>query len=412
MQIVKNQDKSFIVFLWLLSLVSLYYNYRSVAFVQQIPFGKGFVGLLMMASEALLIILAVRAYREYSIETRPFVRFIILLTIAYNTAHIAYAAIWDRDAAYLSLFGNPQYQPLFMLPIAFFIGFKQNFFPSLYKCVWYYVLLVVPIYIITGYVEPLAGVGIIFLLAFASYLPRKRRMLLIGVAILYILFSYYVDARACALRALMGGAILLYSYMPLYKSTIVKVAIFLAGVVLPIYFLRVYITTGNSVFEQVITTSYFENVEEEHAVDTRTFLYEEVFEDLTENNAWIFGKGISGTYYSSFFDHKDGLENRFGAEVGLLYSLLKGGIIQAVLYMVILLIAIYRCLIRSNSKCVVLLGLILLSHYVLLFVEEIPHYDLYNIATWFYMGMACSISLEEQEDEWCEEQFNLMFTKQ
>lgn len=411
-RILQNQDKSFVTFLWLLSLVSLYYNYRNVAFVQQIPFGKGLVGVMMMASEILLIVLAVRAYKEYYVVLHPVVRILILLTIAYNTAHIVYAAIWERDVAYLSLFGNPNYQPIFMLPIAFLIGLKSDLFSTIYKCVWYYVLLLVPIYILTGYVEPLAGMGILFLLAFAAYLPRKRRLFLIGLAVLYIVYSYLVDARACAIRGLMGGAILFYSYIPLlYKSKILKVVIFIVSIALPLYFLMVFVTTGNSVFEEAMTISYLENVEEEHVADTRTFLYEEVFEDLTENNAWIYGKGINGTYYSSFFDHKDALENRFGAEVGLLYSLLKGGIIQAVLYLLLLIWAAYRCIILSDQKYIILLGLVLLAHYVLLFIEEVPHYDLYSIVMWCYVGVACSVSHEEQDEEWCEEQFNLMFTK-
>ncbi len=412
-KISKDQDKLLIAFLWLLSLVSLYYQYRRVAIVQQIPFGKGVVGIMMMASEILLMILAIRAYKEYYMVLHPIVRILILLTIVYNTAHIVYSAMWERDVAYLSLFGNPQYQPIFMLPIAFLVGLKSEYFHPVYKCVWYYVLLLIPIYIFTGYFEPLAGMGILFLLAFAAYLPRNHRLLLIGLAVLYILRSYFVDARACAIRGLMGAAILMYSYSPLYKSKIIKVIIFIMSVVLPLYFLMVFANTGSSVFEQAMTISYFENVEEEHVADTRTFLYEEVFEDLTENNAWIYGKGINGTYYSAYFDHKYSTENeyRFGAEVGMLFFLLKGGIIQAVLYLLLLLWATYRCVVLSENKYIILLGLMLLSHYVLLFVEEVPHYDLYSIVMWFYIGAACSVSQEEQDEEWCEEQFNLMFSK-
>ncbi len=379
--------------------------------VQHIPFGKGLVGVLMMGSEVLLISLAIRAYKEYYVALHPIVRILILLTIGYNVAHIVYAAIWERDVAYLSLFGNPQYQPLCMLPIALLIGLKPERFFLLYKCVWYYVLLLIPMSILIGYVETLAGTGLLFLLAFAAYLPRKHRIFLLCYAVLFILYCYKVDARATAIRTVMGGAILLYSITPFYNSKIIKVAIILATVALPLYFLRVYITTGNSVFEKALTTSYLENVEEEHVTDTRTFLYEEVIEDMNDNDAWIYGKGINGTYYSSFFDKKDGLADRFGPEVGLLYFLLKGGIIQVVLYLSLLLWAIYRCMVISNERYKIIIGLVLISHYVLLFIEEVPHYDLYNIAMWIYIGLAFAFTREEQDDEWCEEQFNLLFSK-
>ena len=413
MQIIQKQDKAFTVFLWLLSLVSLYYHYRRVAIVQQIPLGKGIVGLMMMASEAILIVLAVRAYKECYVVLHPVVRFLILLTIVYNTAHILYTTIWEQDVAYLSLFGNPQYQPLFMLPIAFLIGLKPERFFILFKCVWYYVLSLVPIYILTGYFEPLAGMGILFLLAFATYLPKSRRLFLLGFAVLYILFSYRVDARASAIRAIMGVAILLFSITPFYKSRIVKAVIYVIIVALPLYFLVRFVNTGESIFEQLTSSSYLTDFGEEHSEDTRTFLYEEVFDDLTDNDAWVLGKSITGTYYSNYFDNKYSTEKeyRFGAEVGVLFFLLKGGLIQFVLYMLILLIAIYRCLFFSQSKCVVLIGLVLLSHYVLLFIEEVPHYDLYNIAIWLYVGMASSASIEEQDEASLEEKFDLIFSR-
>ena len=119
------------------------------------------------------------------------------------------------------------------------------------------------------------------------------------------------------------------------------------------------------------------------------------------------------TIVSDYFDNKYSTEKeyRFGAEVGVLFFLLKGGLIQFVLYMLILLIAIYRCLFFSQSKCVVLIGLVLLSHYVLLFIEEVPHYDLYNIAIWLYVGMASSASIEEQDEASLEEKFDLIFSR-
>ena len=412
-QITTDVDKSFTIFLWLLSIESFYFGYGELSLVRQIPFGKGIMGLVMLTSEILLAVLAVRAYKENYQNLNPNVRFIILLTIIYNLGHIVYAVVWARDVSYISLFGNPLYQPAFMLPVAFLIGLNSNRFFLLHKCIWYYVLLMIPIYVVFQYVEVLAGAGILFLLAFARYLSRGKNVILLIIFFLYIVICYYGDARVPMIRVMMGGAILLFSYTSLYKSNLVKGVILSLGVTLPLIFLGLFATTGYSVFEQSQLSSYVSDLGVGHTGDTRTFLYEEIFQDLTDNDAWVFGKGINGTYYSSYFDNKYSLEkeNRFLAEVGFLDFLLKGGIFQTILYWLLMIAAIFVSFFRSSNKFAVLLGLVIMSHYVLLFVEDVPRYDLYNIAMWFYIGLAFSLSDKEIDDEWCEEQFYLLFAK-
>lgn len=412
-KILLNQDKLYVAFLWLLSLVSLHFLYVSSAFVRQIPFGKGIAGIAMLTSEAFLIIMAVRAYKEHSAILHPLVKVIVLLAISYNFAHIIYTLMFVPDVPYLSLFGNIQYQPLFMLPIALLIGLEGERFFNLYKFIWYYVMLMVPLFIFARVAETLAGTGLLFLLAFARYLPNKKRVFLLVFVALYTILCYTVDARAPLIRAMMGVAIWVFSYTPLCKSRIVKMVIYIIIVALPLYYLIRFASTGESILEQLTSSSYVADLGEEHSADTRTFLYEEVFDDLTNNDAWVFGKSITGTYYSDYFDNKysNEKEYRFGAEVGVLYFLLKGGLVQFVLYMLILLIAIYRCLFFSKSRYAVLIGLVLLSHYVLLFIEDIPRYDLYNIAMWIFTGLAFAVTKEECGDDWFEERFNSIFKK-
>ena len=162
-KILLNRDNLYVAFLWLLSLVSLYVLYLRSAFVRQIPFGKGIAGIILMVSEALLIVMAVRAYKEHSAILHPLVKVIVLLAISYNFAHIIYTLMFVPDVPYLSLFGNIQYQPLFMLPIALLIGLEGERFFNLYKFIWYYVMLMVPLFIFARVAETLAGTGLLFL---------------------------------------------------------------------------------------------------------------------------------------------------------------------------------------------------------------------------------------------------------
>lgn len=411
-KILLEQDKSFVSFLWLLSIVTLYYLYAGAIFFRIIPFGKGIFGMLMMASEILMIVMATKTYREYYTNLNPFIRVVIILTIIYNFGHIVYATFWEGNVAYLSLFGNPYYQPSFMLPVALLMGLKPERFFQLHKCIWYFVLMMIPIYLILRGMNVFGGTGLLFLLAFARYLPRKKKIVLFLVATLYVIYCYYDDARVPILRVIMGGAIMVFSYTSIYKSRFVKSIIFITIIALPLYYLSLYLTSGYSIFEQSTTSSYVSDMGAEHSGDTRTFLYEEVFEDLTSNDAVVLGKGINGTYYSSYFDNKYSIEkeNRFFVEVGLLFFILKGGLIQAVAYLLILIAAIYVCLVRTRSKFVSLIGFVLLSRYVLFFVEDLPRYDLYNITMWMYMGLALSVANMDLDDVWFEEKFDAIFS--
>lgn len=412
-QIALDQDKQFTTFLWLLTIATLYYLYAGYSIAQYIPFGKGLAGVTMLVSEMMLVILAVRTYKEYHYVFNRFERFFIIFTLLYNVAHIIYATIWDTDMAYMSLFGNPWYQPTFMLPIAFVVGLRYDRLLQLHRFVWGYVILLIINFIFARHINVMLGTSLLFLLAFGSYLPNGKKGIMILALFIYVILSYRYDARTAVLRSLMGVAIFLFSYTSLYKSRIIKVIIFAIGITLPLYFLGLFVLTGYSVFDQSLASSYMSDFGADKTGDTRTFLYEEVIEDLTENDALILGKGINGTYYSSYFDDKYSHEGeiRFIVEVGGLVYLLKGGLVQVILYMFLLIMAIYKCLLQSNAKFGVLLGLVLLSRYVLLFIEDMPIYDFYNIVMWLYIGFAFSITYYQVDDDWFEEQFNNIFTK-
>ena len=82
-----------------------------------------------------------------------------------------------------------------------------------------------------------------------------------------------------------------------------------------------------------------------------------------------------------------------------------------VLYSILLVLAVYNCFFRARSKFMLIVGLILLTHFVLLFVEECVKFDLYNIVIWLMIGMTFSPSCLEREDDYFEEQFSVLFER-
>lgn len=397
-----RSDKLLWAFLVLLAVVSFSTTDVALVFMLHYRLLKAGIGIMMIVTELLLIVASFRTYHQYSGEINALTKGLILFTLLYNFVHIVYASVLDDEVVYLSLYGNPLFQPMFMVPLGLLIGVGHYNFGQMLKSMMYYTLLILPIFVIRGYIHIGVGVGIIFVLSFLAYLPQKWRVIFILFFLIYILTCYNHDARAALLRAVMGMAIYFFSLTGLPERRNIKAGIMLVAIAVPMYYLVLFATTGYSVFAQMETDNNVGTISVENTGDTRTLLYEELFEDLTNNDAWLLGKGLNSTYYSAYFDQKHIVADsayRNATEVGFLNYLLKGGIIQAVLYLALLLIAIFNCYFRSNSRAMVLVGSILLAHYVLIFIEEIPKYDLYNIAIWICIGMSFSSTLLEKEDD-------------
>lgn len=73
--------------------------------------------------------------------------------------------------------------------------------------------------------------------------------------------------------------------------------------------------------------------------------------------------------------------------------MLKGGIIYTSLNIILCLLAIWSSLFKSKSLFAHIVGLLLLSHFCLLFIENIPQYTLYNASIWILIGFALNKSI-------------------
>lgn len=155
-----------------------------------------------------------------------------------------------------------------------------------------------------------------------------------------------------------------------------------------------YVTTGFSVFNNELSAR--SSSLGDNADDTRTFIYEEVLDDLTDTKTILLGKGINGRYYSVYFSHNLGdNENRVNPEVGLLSYLLKGGIVYTVIIFLLLFLSVIRTLSTKNNIVAQIFGLLLVQHIFLLFIENIPQYTMYNLVIWCIIGFAFSPELCE-----------------
>ncbi|MGZ5245834.1 MAG: hypothetical protein ACXWV5_02020, partial [Flavitalea sp.] len=129
--------------------------------------------------------------------------------------------------------------------------------------------------------------------------------------------------------------------------------------------------------------------------DTRTFLYMEVINDLSSTDSLWFGKGITGKYYSDFFEM---VEGRMGVEVAFLAILLTSGIFGMIVYSSVLLVAVYVGFFKSKNQLAKLFALFIAFHWFMVFVEVIPTFNQYYFLLWVIVGLSLSQKFRQMSD--------------
>jgi len=152
---------------------------------------------------------------------------------------------------------------------------------------------------------------------------------------------------------------------------------------------------GQSVFQIVMGDNVQNYGQNNPYADTRTFLYFEVFQDLNYNNALIAGKGLNAGYRSEAFE----TYNRPVVEVCFLQILLKTGIIGFLLFIALIVSAIFKALSRSNNFFVKSLGFLLVGYVLMIFLENQIAYNLLNVIIWIIIGMCHSKAIRDLDDQ-------------
>lgn len=145
--------------------------------------------------------------------------------------------------------------------------------------------------------------------------------------------------------------------------------------------------------------------------DTRVFLYEELFHELSSSEK-VIGRGSLGTYYSHFMEHTKHYtinylkQNWFGdsstritIEVGYLQMILKGGFLLFLLTIYFMLKASYLGIFKSNNKFVKRLGLYILIISVLSLISFRPAFTPTFILLWIAIGTTLNKKNRLMSDE-------------
>lgn len=350
--------------------------------------GAVFIGVSMLA---LVMYYYMNRYLEIP-QKVP--RLLYSLLLIYVLCQIVYGAFLDKSCVPLTFWGNVDYVPAFLLPLFLKMGMRKENMLWLLKILTYFSLLTIPIYLV-GYTYTLyVGWTLFFPLVFAKFLPKKLAVALVVSGVCYIMLCWNQGARTPAIRTALALAIMAYTFLkPLINRRVANLAA-VVMIVVPFYYFFLYVTTGFSVFNNELSAR--SSSLGDNADDTRTFIYEEVLDDLRDTKTIWLGKGINGRYYSPYFSRNMGdNENRSNPEVGLLSYLLKGGIVYTVIIFLLLFLSVIRTLSTKNNILAQIFGLLLVQHIFLLFIENIPQYTMYNVVIWCIIGFAFSPELCE-----------------
>jgi hypothetical protein len=294
---------------------------------------------------------------------------------------------------------------LWPLIIPYFVFFDKRFsnivilFKTLYAFGLIFLILTIffPTLLIVRltahYTIPSLALGCGFLIMNAIYLSNKKVTISFLVIVLSALSFTYLARRSAAFT-FYGFIISSYVLNTINKSRkfIFKVFPLFVGIIL------FFIFYPNK-YSQTITNRMNERLYE----DTRTPLYESFFIQMQPNI--VFGKGMNGTYYypleKSF--HDDGMVSNDATyrnliENGYLQLLLTGGIINIILFVLVLLPAAINGVLRSSNQFTRSCGVMVFLWLLDMFLFGLPTLSLHYILIWICVGICYKSTLRNKTD--------------
>lgn len=315
---------------------------------------------------------------------------IFLFVISYLRGILSASGYFDYKMILTNIYGGGAILSLGFVLIGLSVtGFFSVIRFILKHILWVSILLILlNLFIEQVFAKMMVSVFVLMLMITYLQSRQKKFALLIGAASFFTGLNW----RANTLRLLFsfGSVFLNRKYIILYRF---RKGILVSLFLLPLIGLYYSITT-ESVFEM----NAFSNnlLSDDYKVDTRTFLYSEVFQDLIDTKTLMFGKGMLGTYNSIFFDFENG---RHQVEVGFLKYMLQIGLVGFAFISLLLFRAAWLGVKRSNNRLSRQFGIFLGFHFVFLFIEGIPAFSQYYFFVWAIIGLLITSRFRSLTDE-------------
>jgi len=248
------------------------------------------------------------------------------------------------------------------------------------------------------------AIPVTILILFIPYLKNKWKIKFLLILIIFV-FSE-PGFRTGIIKIIISVLLLASFYTRVLKFKIIKGILFIILLVMPPVLLISAITGGLNVFQELSSNDNIAYEVKESGTltkqntDTRTFLYVEVLNDLINTDNLILGKSPSQGYKSIYFADSSGAKDgyRFSSEVHVLNLLLHYGLVGFLLMLFLTVMVAYYGIYKSNNRLAITLGFLLLSRYLLFFIEEFTRFNFNFYFFWLIMGLVASKPFRDMDD--------------
>jgi len=358
------------------------------------PIVKGILSLGMWMSVLLLIPVSLYKKNDFTRHSNLIIKVLLILAIY----EIIVTVLNDDKAMnafgnkWLTLFGNEYTALLLMPPFFTYIGSSQFGVNTLKNATCLF--LICGTFLSVAMKYPLAHLTT-FVIVFYPYVGKKYKFLIVLVFVEAIIKATMGDNPTRMFFIIIPFSIFVILFVFILENEKIKKWFAITVMIAPIlFFVPMLISKngGENTFFQEANSYVMDNTgNDELASDTRSFLYLEIAEDLTQTDSWILGKGAFSHYYSLFFDQNaKGKFGRISSEVPVLTFLLRGGVIYVLFYLGLILYGAYCAIFKGKNKFVQSIGVMALCWYFNSFIGDITGCRFYHMA--FFILLGCTLS--------------------
>lgn len=223
------------------------------------------------------------------------------------------------------------------------------------------------------------GTGGGFILLTWKYHNYKRRLIAF-LAVLLCLFVSTILARRNIMLTFSNFLLFSLIIVLLSSSQSIKSKVYLMTAVI--------ITTAIVFFLFLhYQEKLFGKISDHLTENTRDFVYNAFVNDMSKQE-WIIGKGFTGVYYCPGAEQEKNY--RFMIESGYLQTILKGGIVSLVLFLLIAIPAAYLGIVRSKNLLSKASGIVVMLWLIDMFPWGMPAINIRYILVWICIGICYS----------------------
>lgn len=222
-------------------------------------------------------------------------------------------------------------------------------------------------------------------------LPYKYKIILV-ISLLSIVL-YNIDRRSCVLNVAIVIAI--YLFYTVIHNRFLRLSLNCFFIISPIILLILALTIQFNIFSEISNYRTLQITDSSRSLttDSRTDIYLDVYEELKDKNAFLFGLGGNGKTRTSLIynqnqDYSIIYKNGRGrTESGMLNNIQYGGITGLLIFSILFIMASFKATANSNNDFMRMLGAYIAFKYFNSFIEESVNPQGCSFYLYLWIGM-------------------------